>query len=53
MGFLKIFLKVQVCVLQLNVELPFFFFSLSRRGSYLLNFWTVGEKLVFFILPPN
>ena len=52
MGFLKIFLKVQVCVLQLNEELPFFF-SLSRRGSYLLNFWTVGEKLDFFILPPN
>ena len=38
MGFLKIFLKVQVCVLQLNEELPFFFFSSFQERELLIEF---------------
>ena len=38
MGFLKIFLKVQVCVLQLNEELPFFFFFSFQERELLIEF---------------
>lgn len=38
MGFLKIFLKVQACVLQLNEELPFFFFFSFQERELLIEF---------------
>lgn len=41
---LKNMLKDQACILQLRGTQHFF---VSRRGSYLLNFWTVGDKLDF------
>lgn len=45
-----------MCVLQLEEELALFFFLFfffSRRGSYLLNFWTVDNKLDFSYIAPR
>lgn len=46
-----------MCVLQLEEELAVFFFFpvffFSRRGSYLLNFWTVDNELDFSYIAPR
>lgn len=53
MGFLKIFLKVQVCVLQLNEELPFFFFFSFQERELLIEFLDSWWKTSFFYIAPK